>query len=106
MAQHLRAWNAYGGDRYTLFFWRTKSGREVDFVLYGPEGFWALEVKNTRTIHPGDLNSLRAFKQDYPEAEVCLLYRGDERVEIEGMRCLPCGEFLQDLVPGRPLPWE
>ena len=103
VAQHLRAWNAYGGEHYTLFFWRTKSGREVDFVLYGSEGFWAIEVKNTRTIRLSDLSSLRAFKQDYPEAEVCLLYRGDERIEIQGIRCLPCGEFLQGLVPGRPL---
>lgn len=103
VAQHLRAWNAYGGEHYTLYFWRTKSGREVDFVLYGPEGFWALEVKNTRTIRPSDLNSLRVFKQDYPEAEVCLLYRGDERLEIGEIRCLPCDEFLQGLVPGQPL---
>ena len=103
VAQQLRAWNAYGGEPCTLYFWRTKSGSEVDFVLYGPGGFWALEVKNTRTIRPSDLNSLRAFKQDYPEAEVCLLYRGDERLEIKGIRCLPCDEFLQGLVPGRPL---
>jgi len=35
VAEHLRAWNAYSGDRSTLYFWRTKSGNEVDFILYG-----------------------------------------------------------------------
>ena len=103
VVQHLRAWNAYSGDQHTLFFWRTKSGNEVDFVVYGPADFWALEVKNTRTIRPRDLRGLRAFKQDYPEARGCLLYRGDERVEIEDILCLPCDEFLRELVPGQPL---
>ena len=103
VAQHLRAWNAYSGDRCSLFFWRTRSGREVDFVLYGPEVFWALEVKNTRKIRPQDLKSLHAFKQDYPEAQAYLLYRGDERIEIKGILCLPCDEFLRGLVPGQSL---
>jgi uncharacterized protein len=35
VAEHLRAWNAYSGDRSTLYFWRTKSGNEVPFILYG-----------------------------------------------------------------------
>ena len=78
MGQHLRAWNAYSGDTTPCSF---GARRAVDFGN--------LEVKNTRTIRLSDLNSLRAFKQDYPEAEVCLLYRGDERIEIQGIRCLP-----------------
>ena len=48
VAQHLRAWIEYSGSRFELFFWRTRAGSEVDFVVYGPDGFWAVEVKNTR----------------------------------------------------------
>ena len=95
VAQHLRAWNAYGGEHYTLFFWRTKSGKEVDFVLYGPEGFWAIEVKNTRTIRPSDLSSLCAFKQDYPEAEVCLLYRGMSGSRYREYTVCPAANFCK-----------
>ena len=104
VAQHLRAWIAYSGADLTLSFWRTKSGNEVDFVLYGKDGFWALEVKHGATIRPRDLAPLKAFRDDYPEASLRMLYRGADALEIDGIRCLPCGEFLRRLVPGKPMP--
>ncbi|MBW1862640.1 MAG: DUF4143 domain-containing protein [Deltaproteobacteria bacterium] len=99
VAQHLRAWNAYRGDVCKLYFWRTKSGNEVDFVMYGQDTFCAIEAKNTTKIYPKMLNGLLAFKNDYPEAKVCLLYRGKERLMIKNVLCLPCDEFLKNLVP-------
>mgnify|MGYP001553744912 CR=1 FL=1 len=104
VAQHLRAWMAYGDlDKTKLFFWRTKSGNEVDFVIYGPGNFFAVEVKNSRNVYRKDVKSLRAFKDDYPEANVVLLYRGDERLLVDDVLCLPCSTFLQNLIPGHPL---
>ena len=76
VAEHLRTWIAYANTRDTLSYWRTRSGSEVDFVLYGESGLYALEVKNSATLHPGDLTGLRSFVQDYPEATPILLYRG------------------------------
>ena len=99
VAQHLRAWNAYRGDVCKLYFWRTKSGNEVDFVIYGQDTFCAIEVKNTTKIHPKMLNGLMAFNNDYPEAELYLLYRGKERLKIKNILCLPCDEFLKNLTP-------
>ena len=104
IAQHLRAWIDYSGSDFTLSFWRTKGGNEVDFVVYGPDGFWAIEVKHTATIRPADLRGLRAFQEDYPEATLRLLYRGEEALDFGGIRCLPCEDFLLRLVPGQPLP--
>lgn len=103
VAQHLRAWNSYRGDVYKLYFWRTKSGNEVDFVVYGHDTFCAIEVKNTAKIHSKMLNGLLAFREDYPEAQTCLLYRGKERIKIKNILCLPCKEFLMDLVPQNPI---
>lgn len=40
VAQHLRAWNAYRGENNQLSYWRTRSGLEVDLILYGDDGFW------------------------------------------------------------------
>lgn len=97
-------WIDYSGGRHTLSFWRTKAGTEVGFVVYGPGGFWALEVKHSATIRPADLRGLKAFRDDYPEAVLRLLYRGAESLEIDGIRCLPCDAFLRRLVPGEPLP--
>lgn len=103
VAQHLRAWSAYGGDAADLYFWRTKSGNEVDFVLYGRDVFCALEVKNSPRARPGSLNSLLAFREDYPEAQVGLLYRGKERLNVKGILCVPCEDFLSRLIPGQPI---
>lgn len=103
VAQHLRAWIAYSGFDGRLYFWRTPKGNEVDLVVYGGGGFWALEVKNSRRIRPQDLNGLRAFASDYPECTTALLYRGSERLLIDGIQCLPGEEFLRQLRPSRPL---
>ena len=99
VVQHLRAWNAYRGERNNLYYWRTRSGLEVDVVLYGEDGFWAIEIKNSRKVYPQDTRSLRAFKEDYPECESLLLYRGTERVKMSQVLCLPCEEFLRQLHP-------
>jgi predicted AAA+ superfamily ATPase len=103
VAQHLRAWIAYSGDQSTLFFWRTKSGTEVDFVVYGKDVFCALEVKNTAKINPKMLQGLLAFKEDYPEAQILFLYRGRERLKIKEVLCLPVQEFLLNLEPEKRL---
>ncbi len=99
--QHLRAWNAYRGEKNALSYWRTRRGVEVDFVMYGPEAFCAIEVKGAKRVHPQDVRGLREFKIDYPQASTLLLYRGRERIEVEGVLCLPCEEFLRELHPKR-----
>lgn len=105
VAEHLRAWNAYSGDLCKIYFWRTKAGNEVDFVVYGPDTFYAIEVKNAAKINPKALHGLLAFKEDYPEAKTLLLHRGKERLRIKDVQCIPAEEFLMRLRPGRPL-WE
>jgi predicted AAA+ superfamily ATPase len=104
VAQHLRAWIDYSASDLTLGYWRTKSGAEVDFVVYGKDGFWAIEVKNGRRIAQSDLRHLRAFGEDYPQSKRVLLYRGRERSVREGVLCLPVDEFLAEIEPGEDLP--
>nr|WP_218915036.1 DUF4143 domain-containing protein [Desulfurivibrio alkaliphilus] len=103
VAQHLRAWIAYRQSDARLYYWRTKSGNEVDFVLYGQDVFTAIEVKHAAHVHGKDLRGLQAFREDYPEASVLLLHLGQERLEIKGIPCLPCEEFLKGMHPDRPL---
>ena len=94
----------YSGAAATLSFWRTRAGSEVDFVLYGPDLFWALEVKHAARVRPADLRALKSFAQDYPEAQVRLAHLGDERLQIDGILCLPVLELLNGIVPGTPPP--
>jgi hypothetical protein len=100
--QHLRAWIAYRGERSALAYWRTRNGREVDFVLHGPDGFVAIEVKNSRRVHPLDAQGLRAFREDHPEVPGVLLYRGRERVRFEGeVAVIPAQESLLGMDPSK-----
>ncbi|MBN1412635.1 MAG: ATP-binding protein [Spirochaetales bacterium] len=96
---HLLAWVEYGNVDAKVSFWRTKSGNEVDFILYGANLFIALEVKHSKTIRKVDLHGLKAFRQDYPEAACALLYLGNMRMMVDDIPCIPCGEFLKKLKP-------
>jgi predicted AAA+ superfamily ATPase len=101
--QHLRAWNEYGDHSNELFFWRTKSGSEIDFIVYGEHEFSAIEVKNAAKISRKDLRALNSFSTDYPEAQCILLYRGSRREVINNVWCIPCDDFLKELLPGQRL---
>ena len=103
VAQHLRAWTAYSRQDVELFYWRTRAGAEVDFVVYGASGLQAFEVKNHRKVHATDLRALRAFRDDYPEAETAVLHRGSERLRIDDTWCLPIDDFLRRTMPDRDL---
>ena len=103
VAQHLRAWNDYSDVKCDLGYWRTRSGVEVDFVVYGEPGFWAIEVKNAQRVSTADTRSLQSFLEDYPMATAILLYRGKERLLINKVLCLPVEEFLSNLRPNQPL---
>lgn len=105
VAQHLRAWNDYSRNKHNLHFWRTRSGLEVDFIIYGSQGFWAIEVKNSKKVYPNDLKGLLAFQEDYPEANALLLYRGSEYLKQNNILCVPCSDFLVQLKPDRGV-WE
>jgi uncharacterized protein len=99
VAQHLRAWCDYTRTPHQLHFWHTRTGVEVDFVVYGESGLFALEVKNSTRIRPEELRGLRAFAADYPQSQRYFLYRGNARMLVDGVLCLPCEEFLTSLRP-------
>jgi len=103
VAQHLQAWISYRGKDNALYFWRTRGGSEVDFIVYGEDGIWAIEVKNSSKIHPQDLRSLKSFRKDYPESKAIFLYRGTDRLLKDNILCIPCEEFLKNLHPEKPI---
>ena len=103
IAQHLRAWIDYASRNAKLYFWRTKNGVEVDFIVYGENDFVVIEVKNSSTISAIDLRGLKTFREDYPEAKVMMLYNGTERLLIDNILCLPCESFLKNLNPSKSL---
>ena len=103
VAQHLRGWIDYSRLAAKLYYFRTRAGSEVDFVVYGAGAFFAIEVKNTATLRARDVKPLRAFADDYPECRTLLLYRGDP-VVIGGIACHPVESFLEGLRPDESPP--
>lgn len=99
VAQHLRAWCDYSPGRHQLHYWQTRSQVEVDFIVYGESGIHAVEVKNTRQVGLDDLRALKSFGEDYPQSRRYLLYRGKDRLQRDGVLCMPCEDFLLDLKP-------
>lgn len=100
VAQHLRAWCDYSRPKHSLHYWQTRSRSEVDFVVYGETGLYAIEVKNAKRVDIGDLTALKHFATDYPQAKRYLLYRGDDRLNRDGVLCMSAEEFLLALKPG------
>ena len=44
-----------------------------------------------------EIRGLRAFVEDYPEATPVLVYRGKERIMLNGVMLVPAEEFLLSL---------
>jgi uncharacterized protein len=95
--QELRAVNDYGGHGYQIYFWRTKNGLEVDFVLYGPKGLLAFEVKRSATLGPADLRGLKEFKKDYAPAQCYALFSGPAPLQLGNVTALPIQRGLAEL---------
>jgi predicted AAA+ superfamily ATPase len=94
----LRAANSYRKLGYDLSTWRTASGVEVDFVLYGERGLHAIEVKRSAVVRGENLAGLRLFAEDYPPAKLWLLYGGKKRLRLDRVECLPLEGGLGDLI--------
>src|SRR3990172_7512162 len=87
--QQLRAVNEYGDLGYSLHYWRTAAGDEVDFVLYCERGLLAIEVKMAHTVRPEDLRALRRFRESYPRAKTFFIYTGSRRRHEAGIEIIP-----------------
>jgi uncharacterized protein len=95
--QELRAINDYMECDYQIYFWQTKNGLEVDFILYGPKGLIAIEVKSSPHVHPKNLRGLKEFKKDYPVAKCYLFYGGEKPLYPDDIHVLPTEQALKNL---------
>jgi predicted AAA+ superfamily ATPase len=104
VAQHLRSWLFSAPGKNDLFYWRTRAGLEVDFILFGEAGLFAFEVKSGGRLGENDLGGLRAFLRDYPEAKAALLMPSPPAKALAGISCLDVASFLRRIIPGEPFP--
>ena len=90
--------SAYAHDQHQeIFFFRTRHGVEVDFILKLKERIWAIEVK-TGDLSSQDLNGLRSFREYYPQVHKCIAVSTKERQrEIDGIHICDWRALLVEL---------
>jgi len=91
----LVAHRSYHEVGYSLQFWRTKTGLEVDFIL--GDGEVAIEIKGTNRVDTRDLHPLQTFVEEFRPRQALVVC--NERVErVHGdIRIKPWRQFLREL---------
>lgn len=77
---HLRAQCERMTPRAGLHYWRTVSGREVDFVIEYGRRLLAFEVKLSTAPTVADIKNLLLFLEEYPDAVRGVLVHAGERI--------------------------
>ena len=95
--QELKAVNDYYGLGYKIYYWRTGSNLEVDFVLYGNRGLKAFEIKRRNKIPSSEFRGLKAFIKDYPTAKAYFIYGGERLMSEGAIDIIPMEYALKNL---------
>jgi len=82
---------------YELFYWRTAHNTEVDFVLYGPRGIRAFEVKRTGRVVKPMTSALASFRKDYPISKAYFVYGGQRTMREGQVDIIPMADALKTL---------
>ncbi len=103
----LVACKSYQNKDFTLSFWRTKTGIEVDFILQESSTLIAIEVKISSSIDKKDCAGLVALQQETTVSRsiiICLEKR-KRIVTFEScpIEIMPFSEFLTELWSGKIL---
>jgi len=69
---------------------------EVDFILYGENAFFAIEVTKASRVREDDVAGLKAFLSEYPKATAFLLYGGTDRYDEDRIHFTPITDFFRD----------
>jgi len=97
----INAYRSYNDLDFSINFWRTKSGLEVDFIL--GKGETIIEVKGSQRINKTDLHAVNAFIEEYsPKKAIVVCNEKKERV-CGKIKIIPWRNFLSELWNGKIL---
>ena len=94
----LYAHSGYSGKDYPIYYWRTASQIEIDFVLGNHDV--AIEVKATSNVQSRHLKGLKSFSEEYAVNKLVLVCNEPLPRISEGVRILPWKVFLEELWSG------
>jgi predicted AAA+ superfamily ATPase len=99
LLMELRAYQAYRNPEMEIRYWRTSTGREVDFIL--GDMTVAVEAKGASRVHEGDLGNLSALISEHKVKHAVLVSLEREPRKLAGrIRALPWKLFLEELWSG------
>jgi len=96
--QEIYAHSRYSENEYPIYYWRTASQLEVDFVLGNHEV--AIEVKATEQASDRHLRGLKAFAEEYTVKKAILISNDPLPRLVGNILILPCKVFLDKLWAG------
>ena len=95
----LMAYQAYKNPELGIYYWRTSTQQEVDFIINDKE--LAIEVKGSARVHSGDIKGLKALLDDGPVKKALLVCLEKEpRYITKDIQIMPFKMFLQQLWDG------
>jgi predicted AAA+ superfamily ATPase len=99
--QTLQAWRARDPASRKIYFWRDRSGREVDFVLEKDGALVALELKAAQQVALSDTDGLVAFRGCLGKGKRfrcgVVLHGGPSRPLGENLYALPWGWIVPEI---------
>lgn len=99
LIHEIRAYLAYTHSNLKLSYWRTTSDFEVDLIVGNMQ--LAIEFKSTDRVSSDDLKGLRALGQEHSPGRMLLVCQTPQPRQLQdGIRCLPCKDFLRQLWAG------
>lgn len=93
--QEFNALNHYHQLDLNIYYWRTSTGTEVDFIIYGKDFLYAFEVKHASVLRSGHLTGLRSFKKDYPMATLFLINNVDQPIYYDDITVIPMARLFK-----------
>lgn len=91
----LAAFKSYNySKRIEIFFWRTQTQLEVDFILTIENKVFAIETKSTQQPRSKDFSGLKAFKDEFPNAELIMVTPTTHSSENKGVNILNPEDFV------------
>jgi predicted AAA+ superfamily ATPase len=96
--QEIYAHSRYSEQEYPVYYWRTASQLEIDFVLGDHE--IAIEVKATEQANARHLKGLKAFAEEYTVKKLILVSNDPLPRLVDNILILPYKVFLERLWAG------
>ena len=96
MLLELMAYKAYRNPELPIYYWRTSTGLEVDFILGDMEV--AVEIKASKRVHETDTKGLKSLNAEHTLNKSILVSLESEPKVLGGnIECMPWRLFLENL---------